>query len=86
MALIFLLPNIPSLQLDTRVSVVFIQPALVGPFVCMVAGGIVSPNEARGVGFTNTIAVMCTHSSVDGAVLVDHVSGLDTEDSRQLHS
>lgn len=52
----------------------------------MVAGGIVSPNEARGVGFTNTVAVMCTHSSVDGAVLVDHVSGLDSEDIRQLHS
>lgn len=40
----------------------------------------------EGVGFTNTIPMMCTHSSVDSAVLVDHVSGLDSEDVRQLHS
>lgn len=80
------MPNVPSLQLDTRVLVVIFKLALVGPLVRMVADGIVSPNEARGVGFTNTIAVMCTHSSVDGAILVDHVSGLDSEDVRQLHS
>ena len=52
----------------------------------MVAGGIVSPNEARGVGFTNTIPMMCTQSSVESAVLMDHVSGLDSEDVRQVHS
>ena len=52
----------------------------------MVARGIVSPNEAKGVAFTNMIAVTCTHSSVDGAVLVDHVSRLESGEIRHLHS